>query len=349
MALLFNYSANNITTTAQLPGAWAGIGGLPTLGVGDGPEGINTVHTNGKSSWVFMANVSVAINGNGLVVGSGFNVGTFATFNTGLYAIGGNGANTTLMLLLGADGSLQLQITDEAPIASASGVFTFGNRHEVEVKVSAFSTSGTVTVYLDGAAVTGLTAVATGSLAGLADGATIHTVQVGGCQVGGSATTIIVDSTYALDTTGSYDNAPLGPCLSAPMVPNAPGNASAWTPNGAALGWECISNIPAKGDAEYISSSTSGQQETCALSVPSYLTGVYGVNVICDQRQDSAGGGRTTELGIGNGSTESYGSAWGLGTTYAMNSTAFSSNPFTSTGWALADLSTLQVAVKCAS
>lgn len=349
MALLWNYSLGNITATGQLPAGFAGISGSPAFGSGDGPAGLNTLHTDGKTSWAYAPNVAVPINSHGLVVGCGFTVSTFASQNTGLYSIGGTGGVTALMVLLGSDGSLQLQITDEAPIASASGVFTFGSRHEVEVLVSEFSSGGVVTVELDGVAVAGLTAVATGSLAALNDGANIHTVAIGGASPAGAPTTIVLDSAYVMDTTGSFDNAPVGPAISVPMFPNGVGNASAWTPNGASLGWECIHEVPPDGDTTYISSDTPSQQEACTLSPPASITGVYGLTVFSDQRQDTEGGGRTVELGIGNGSTQVYGSAFGLGTTYAMQSTAFSSNPFASRAWTLADMSTLQVAANVAS
>ena len=85
------------------------------------------------------------------------------------------------------------------------------------------------------------------------------------------------------------------------------------------------------------------------MSAASGISGVYGICVIADQRQDTSGGGRTIELGVGDGSTRQYGSAWGLGTTYAMNTTPFSFNPITSSAWTLGDLTTLQVAARLAS
>ena len=78
MALLFTYSANNIDTAA-LPGAYASYAGSPTVGAADGPQGINTIHTNGTGYHVWLPNISVAINGNGLIVGAGFNVTSFGS------------------------------------------------------------------------------------------------------------------------------------------------------------------------------------------------------------------------------------------------------------------------------
>lgn len=349
MALLFNYSFNNITAINQTGLALAGYNGSPTIGVGDGPQGVNTLHTDGKTSWGYVPNVAIPINAQGLVVGAGFNVTLFGGQTVALYAIGSSGGGKALNLLVGADGSMQLLITGGSPISSASGIFTFGNRHEVELEVSSFSNSGTVSVILDGVAVTALTAVSTGSLTQLNDGATIHTVAVGGAGLGGTTTGILVDSIYALDTTGSFCNAPLGPCISGPLIPNGIGQESQWTANGAALGWECISEIPPDNDTTYISSNTANQEETAAVSVPSYLTGVYGITIIGDMRQDTSGGGRTIELGWGNGTSRVYGSAFGLGTSYVANSQPFSSNGIASRAWNLSDLSSFQVAAKLAS
>lgn len=270
--------------------------------------------------------------------------------------IGSNTNTGGFVVNVSADGSMQFGVLygSFTSYSSASGVFTFGNRHEVEVKISTFASSNAVTLYLDGAPVAGLTAIDVPNLLNLPDGSTIHSVLMGaGLGISGSgatSTAIVMDSTYACDTTGSAPcNAPLGPCISVPMFPNGVGQESAWTPNGATPGWNCIHEVPPDGDTTYISDDNPGDEEACTLSQPTGISGVYGISVIADQRQDTSGGGRTIELGVGNGSTRAYGSAWSLGTTYKMNTTPFSSNPLTSAAWALADLSTLQVAAKLAS
>ena len=356
MAMLFNYSFNNITT-AYLPGALANTVGAVTVGVGDGPQSINTIHTDGATSWALLPNVAIAINGNGMCVGAGFTITAFGGYATDLFQIGGTNVSNVVLLALSPDGSMQLGIAahNASFFSSPSGTFTFGNRHEVELLISSFASSNSTTVYLDGVPVAGLTAVTLIDLTTLTDGNTIHSVLVGGGPAsspagGPQSTPMVIDSTYVLDTTGDAPcNAALGPAISVPMIPNAPGNSSQWTPNGASLGWECISEIPPDGDTTYISDDTLNHLETCELSPPVGITGVYAVSVIADQRQDTAGGGRTTVLGLGNGSVEFFGSAWGLGTTYKMNTTAFSFNPFTDDPWTLGAMSTLQVAVQVAS
>lgn len=353
MALLINYSFNNIET-AQLPGALAAIYGAPTVGFGDGPQGINTLHTNGaggSGSFGWLPNIAIT-GSTGLIVGAGQNVTSFGSGQTQLMHVGSSSSLNALVLAVNADGSMALYIIDGTnSFTSASGVFTFGSRHEVEIKVTEFNSSGTVTVYLDGVAVSTLTNVQprniSGTILALNDGSTIHSVGIGGGLQGGLSSTLIVnDSFYAMDTTGSFCNAPVGPAISVPMFPDGVGQDSAWTPVGATPGWNCIHEVPPDGDATYISSATANQEEACTLSAATGISGVYGVSIIADQRQDTSGGGRTTEIGIGNGTTRSYGTAWGLGTSYVMNTTPFSSNPFTAAAWALADLSTLQIAAK---
>ena len=354
MSLLFSYSANNIET-AQLPGGYANITGIPTVGFGDGPQGINTIHCpSGAANLVWLPNISIA-GSNGLVVGAGFNVTSFGSGTQTLITIGESSAGLdALVVQVNSDGSMTCKITEGTnPITSPSGTFTFGNRHEVEILTTEFNSSGVVTVYLDGVAIPALTSIQprniSGAILALTDGSSIHSVGCGGVLGQANATLVVVDSTYAMDTTGAYCNAPVGPAISVPMFPNGVGQESAWTPVGATPGWNCIHEVPPDGDTTYISSSTVNQEEACTLSAASGISDVYGVCVISDQRQDTPGGGRTVELGIGNGTTRSYGTAWGLGTTYVMNTTPFSSNPFTSSPWALADLSTLQIACKLAS
>lgn len=353
MGLLFNYSCGNITT-AFLPGAYANVGGSPAVGIADGPQGINTVHTDGSGTYVLIPNVAIAINGIGMVAGAGFTVQGAFTSSPGVLLIEIGNAGVTLRVSV--DGSMQLttDIGGSNSYSSASGTFTFGNRHEVELEISSFAASNSCTVYLDGVAVAGLTGVQLSHLTGLNDGSTIHTVAMGGGISEGSATAVVMDSTYVLDTSGSAPcNGPLGPCISVVMIPNAPGQFSAWTPNGASLGWECISEVPPDNDTTFISSAVSGTQEACELSPPvPTITAVYGLSVISDQRQTQAGGGRTIALGVGNGSSthspSTYGT-WGLGTVYKMNTTPLSSNPFNGLPWALVDLATLQVYAEVAS
>lgn len=365
MALLFNYSFNNLTLAAQLPGALANISGSPTIGVADGPgtTAINTLHTDGKNSWGWVPNVGIPINSQGFGIGCGFNVTAFGSAATNLYAIGSSGSSNfagALLLQLGADGSLQCWIAGQIGtfFSSPSGTFTFGSRHEVEMIISSFSSTASVTVKLDGVAVTGLTSMAFNLTAYLPDGPTIHSIAFGGSNAfftGGTVTStpIVCDSIYAIDTTGSAPcNALLGPCISIPYIPSGVGHVSGFSVFGESFGWQALAVIPPAGDTSYIYSATPTTQESCALTGPSDITAVYGLSVIANQRQDTAGGGRTTSLGIGNGSSQNYPTffgTWPLGTSYKTNTTPISSNPFTSAPWALADLSTLEVAVKVAS
>ena len=145
-------------------------------------------------------------------------------------AIGSSDAQTDVLAVgVNSDGSIFVANSGQSMTAtSASGVFTFGNRHEVEIAVSAFSAGGVVTIDLDGVAVAGLTAVSVGTLAALNDGSTIHSVAMGGTPYNSaSTTTIVMDSTYAMDTTGSYCNAAVGPAISVPKIPNGVGQESA--------------------------------------------------------------------------------------------------------------------------
>ncbi len=275
-----------------------------------------------------------------------------------LWYIGSTVNNGGLAVGVNPDGSMFCYITDgDNSFVSPSGTFTFGNRHEVEILVTQFNGSGTATVKLDGVAVPGLTSIVPTDISGtpfkLVDGSTIHTVWAGGgSQIGIGTTPIVVDSTYAIDTSGSFCNALLGPCISIPYIPSGVGNASGFSVFGESFGWQALAVIPPAGDTSYIYSATPTTQESCATTGPADITAVYGLSVIANQRQDTAGGGRTTSLGVGNGSSQIYGSlygTWPLGTTYKTNTTPFSFNPFTSVAWALADLTTLEVSAKVAS
>jgi hypothetical protein len=364
MALLFNYSCNGITNASQFPHAFSAIYGSPTVGVGDGPGAtpINTFHTDGSTKGGWLPNIGIPINAQGLIIGCGFNVTAFGSAGpVNLITIGSSGSgnfNGGVILQVSNDGSMQLSVAGSFPptgASSPSGVFTFGARHEVELKISSFAATNSCTVYLDGVAVTNLTGLQLTGLTTTPDGSTVHSVLVGGSTATGafsgnppSQTTIVCDSVYACDTLGSFFNAPQGPCISIPYIPSGVGNKSQWTPNGAATGWQCLENVPPD-STEYINDNTVGHEEAVALTGPADITAVYGVSVIATQRQDTGGGGRVNALGVGNGSSQNYSSAfalWALGTTYKTNTAPYGFNPITGVAWTLGDLTTVQAAVK---
>jgi hypothetical protein len=122
-----------------------------------------------------------------------------------------------------------------------------------------------------------------------------------------------------------------------------------FTPFGMGANWECVSIIPPPGDTDYVYGSVVGTTDAYALGTISGLSQLNGVMTLANARQTVAGGGRTLNVGIGNGTTQNYTQPQSLTTTYTMLNAVYNTNPFTASPWALGDLTTLQAAIQIAS
>jgi hypothetical protein len=150
---------------------------------------------------------------------------------------------------------------------------------------------------------------------------------------------------YIRDTTGSYANTNFGNGKVILLTPNAAGRVTNFTPVGQPANWQNAAEIPPQGDSDYNYSAAVGAEDCYKLSAPGTNATVGGVQVFASARMDTVNP-RGIELGIGNGTTENFGSPYGLTQTYAGYTSQFSNNPFTGVGWFNVDLTTLQAAVE---
>jgi hypothetical protein len=162
----------------------------------------------------------------------------------------------------------------------------------------------------------------------------------------------MIDDLYLIDPSQSppnvWDQAPsdfLGDIRVATVYVSGPGRLTEFTPTPSSdANWLAVSDAIPDDDATYVSSNTVGATDAYAVAAPAVDT-ILGVQVVALMEKDSAGT-RIVELGVGNGTTEAYGSDTSLAGTYGYTTLPFAQNPLTSAPWLAADLSELQLAVK---
>ena len=152
-----------------------------------------------------------------------------------------------------------------------------------------------------------------------------------------------------MDTTTAVNNAffTTDP-VAVPHMPSANGRVNNFGVfPGSDQNWQAVDEIPPDGDTSFVFSSNIGDID--AYQQPSFTGSatIYAVNALAYARIDSAGGSRTLAVGVGNGSTETFGTGMVFASTsYLYAETPLNENPETSAPWAAADFSTLQVAIK---
>jgi len=263
--------------------------------------------------------------------------------------VGGSGG---VQYNVNAAGAINVFIHGVASATSASGLFRFGQRNYCELYISSIwiGNSGppnftpwagivTATAWLNGIQVVTVSTYPNN----ICFDSSIFTFT--DLELNFNPAPQQVGSVYVLDNTGSYDNTQRGDNVVGFLGPSGAGHETGWTPNGAAANWQCVSDNPPDDDTTYVSSSTVGQKDMYTLaSVPANIASLTGgVQIVTDVRQDAAGTRQVTP-GMSNGSSDDFtGAPVAPTTSYAIYTTPYSSNPFTSSAWALGDLASLQV------
>lgn len=125
------------------------------------------------------------------------------------------------------------------------------------------------------------------------------------------------DDLNIVTVSGGNNTGFLGDVYGFVSMPSNVGNVNQWTPTGAASTWQAVNQIPPDGDTTYIADATVGHENTFLHpAVPAGVNAVYAIQTKAVARRD-ASGARSIEVGIGNGSAQSYGSSTALTSSYA--------------------------------
>jgi hypothetical protein len=238
-----------------------------------------------------------------------------------------------ITLALTPTGALQFVNYAGTPIgpASASALIAVSTvpNHGIEIAVTINGSTGSIECWLDGAIVIALT---TGLNTQHSANAYANQIQVGvqsgnfGMSGGGG---VLTDYVRVWDTTGSYQNAPVGHDVrKLTKLPIGAGALTQWTANGAASDWDCVNDASPDGDTTYVSSS--------GLNYDSYAMGSSGLSGVPSQvvvksyvRKDD-GATRTFQIGVRSGSSNGLGTAVTVGSSYQWVDGCISVDPATS-------------------
>jgi hypothetical protein len=336
MALLFADTGGANYNTATLPQFWGVVVGSPVVEAGldgsciSGPAG----------TWAVGQTTVVP-------VGTQSNIGFACSINRTIFSprspileVVGNTSTLDLFLYVSADGTLEASQPGGAGIIcfSSPGAFTFNTRQYVEFAYQYVTgTNISVVLYVNGTLVAGNNIPASFQTTGQVYWGDLNDQFGGDIQFG---------TFYVNDSTTSFCNTVLGNTYMNLYLPNAEGRVDTWTPFGDSPNYNCVNNAPPLGDGQYNYTSTVNNADCYAIPAPpGTLSSIKGVVSMANIRMDVAGS-RSVAVGLGNGSTESYGSGNALTTSYTTYRQNFSSNPFTSAAWLTTDINTLQAAVK---
>jgi hypothetical protein len=226
---------------------------------------------------------------------------------------------------------------------SAAGVLD-GNWHYVEMSATINTTTGSVTVKVDGTTVISFT----GNTKNGGTSTNIDTLRFKtGRYVANPIATISIDDLYICDGTGTVNNTFLGDVRVQSLLPNAAGSSTQLAVTGAANNYTAAGESPYN-DATYNSSSTVGQRDTYALSdLVAGTAGVIGVQAVAHM-QKSDSGVANAKVALKSGGSVYYDATQSLGTSVAAYSQVHETDPATSAAWTVAAVNALEAGMEVA-
>jgi hypothetical protein len=276
-----------------------------------------------------------------------------------LCAFGNGGSTPLLAFAMNSTGGLDITGWQSNSalylVAITPGGYIIANeyhQYELDIKWTT-DTTGYVKFYRDSVLFCQITGIQTQTAyqAGRGQPTVCAFGNVPSISSGYATETTYFDDLYLCDSSGSAHNTgPIGDKKIVIMIPNGAGNETQFSVVGESDNWQAVSQNPPLYDSAYVSSTTIGDEDTYTLSTPATaFTAVDAIAVTVLARKDDAGD-RTISAGIGNGTTQAYGTAYGLGADYTYAQTIFDGeNPLTSAAFTPTDLTTLEAALKIES
>lgn len=253
--------------------------------------------------------------------------------------------NVQVLVQLNTNGSLSVYRGTTANLlgTTAAGLISATAVNYLEVKVLCNASTGTIDIHLNGASVLSLSSQNTQGQSTT----TIAFIEI--VNSIGSVTTY-TQSIYVCDTTGSAPaNTFLGDIRLWTFHPTANGTYVAWTPNGAASLYQCVSDATPDDDTTYASDATAGDEFSVAYSGGTISGPIVAVIDISRLRKDDAGTTRQIQQLVRSSTTDSLGPTQTLGTSYLYYSQIFATDPATGVAWTNAGVNAIQTGLKTIS
>jgi hypothetical protein len=240
--------------------------------------------------------------------------------------------------------------------STGSGLFatTFGNTtggmvanvwYQVQIYIKRNSSTGILTVKVDGVTVLNLTGLNTGS------------TDIGqlnfGCEGNGNGGLSKYDNLWVFNTLGSHSNGfPVGRMKVQALYPAADGTYTAWTPNSGTMHYNRVNQAQADDDTTYNAAITSGDKDSYGIgALPGSPAHIHGVVVTAIVRKDDVDS-KNLQVFTKSGSTETFGSTISVPLGYLSSTTngtaaiLHGDDPNTSAEWSQTNVNALEVGVK---
>lgn len=236
MALLWCDGCDSYASAAELTDKWSTVAN--TVGTAFGPTagrfGGGALGTGSSSSNPFRKTLPT-FGGSGVALNMGLWLKTAgangAVGPVSIFAVG-----TQPLLTSTVSGGTTLQLTSAANvvIATVTAVFGDGNWHWLEMQiVLSTTTTGSMTLYMDGIQLAHVTGVVTAS------SGTLTQNIFAACGMSATANGYIDDVLFWDSTGSAFNTFPLGPRRISTLIPSGAGSSTQFTPS-TGTNWSCV-------------------------------------------------------------------------------------------------------------
>jgi len=211
--------------------------------------------------------------------------------------------------------------------------------HYIEMKVGFHSSTGTVSVKVDGVTDISLT----GQNTAPSGNNYANRFDIGArSPFNGSHD---FDDVYLCDTSGSVNNDFLGDVRVSAIFPTGAGNYTQWTPS-TGSNWQNVDDAAPNGDTDYNSDSTVGDRDSFVMgNLPGTVSSVLGVQYTLVARKDDAGTRQIAPF-VRISSTDYDGTTVSLSTSYDTYRELRETSPATSTAWTTSEVDGMEFGYK---
>jgi hypothetical protein len=342
MALLFCDGFDHYAA-ADINKKWGNSGSWQTISAGQGRFGTAAIYCQD----VTPLTSPTVTNTDVMICGFAYRWGTASSLNRSIPAFNDGGNGVQVYLRLNSNYSLQAYRGDGTTLGTGTTKISLGAWYYLEIKVLIDNTNGGFWLKVNGADELRLGAYAV-SPVGLdtqyTANAIVNSISFTGSGYGGE----YLDDVYICDDSGSTNNDFLGDIRVETIVPTGAGNTTQWTPS-AGNNWDCVNDIVALADTDYVSETTASEKDTYAFGNLTPTSGtIKGVQIMIGARKDDAGS-RSIAPVYRPTSTDYDGTTGVVSDSYTYLSEIKEVSPETSAAWTIAEINGAEFGVKLIS
>lgn len=257
-----------------------------------------------------------------------------------------DGGTTQVSLGISSTGLLQFYRSTPTsnPIGSSGSTVLAANVwHFLEVSVTINASTGDAKCWLDGVQV-------------INSSSNLNTRQSANTQatafvIGNISGSIITtaDDLYCFDGTGGSLNTNLGDRRIITIMPNGAGSNTQFTPTGAASNWQCVDEIPANDNTDYVADSVVNDRDSYAYEDVSINGNADFVVPIAKISKDDAGS-HTVQLSVTDTGNDAFSSSIAVPSSYAyVDGGAFTTSPNGAAAWSQTVINRTEFGIKIIS